>query len=77
MDENLATAEHNAEVILGKNTSWLLTGDGNIRSKYAYHGIDGKSGIIVKLGTPCFVNHFKMRLWDGDTRYVLKYYLQF
>ncbi|XP_063904304.1 BTB/POZ domain-containing protein 9-like [Zophobas morio] len=66
--ENLATAEHNAEVILGKNTSWLLTGDGNIRSKYAYHGIDGKSGIIVKLGTPCFVNHFKMRLWDGDTR---------
>ncbi|XP_063904305.1 BTB/POZ domain-containing protein 9-like [Zophobas morio] len=68
LGENLATAEHSAEVILGKNTSWLLTGDGNIESNYAYHGIDGESGIIVKLGTPSFVNHFKMRLWDGDTR---------
>ncbi|XP_063904588.1 BTB/POZ domain-containing protein 9-like [Zophobas morio] len=68
LDENLATAEHNAEVILGKNTSWLLTDSGNTESNYAYHGIDGQSGIIVKLGTPFIVNHFKMRLWDGDNR---------
>ena len=77
MDENLATAQHNAEVIVGTNTSWLLTGDGNTESKFANHGIDEESGIIVKLGTPSFVNHFKMRLWDGDNRYVRKYYLQF
>ena len=77
MDENLATAEHNAEVILGTNTAWLLTGGGNTESNYAYHGIDDESGIIVRLGTPSFVNHFKMRLWDGDNRYVQKYYSQF
>ncbi|KAJ3647097.1 hypothetical protein Zmor_024639 [Zophobas morio] len=68
LDENLATAQHNAQVILGTNTSWLLTGDGNTESKFAYHGIDDESGIIVKLGTPSFVNHFKMRLWNGDNR---------
>ncbi|XP_063903919.1 BTB/POZ domain-containing protein 9-like [Zophobas morio] len=68
LDENLATAEHNAEVILGTNTAWLLTGGGNTESNYAYHGIDDESGIIVRLGTPSFVNHFKMRLWDGDNR---------
>ena len=77
MDENLATAQNNAEVILGTNTSWLLTGGGNTESKFASHGIDEESGIIVKLGAPSIVNHFKMRLWDGDKRYVEKYYLQF
>ncbi|XP_063903916.1 BTB/POZ domain-containing protein 9-like [Zophobas morio] len=68
LDENLATAQHNAEVILGTNTAWLLTGGGKVESKFAYHIIDGKSGIIVKLGAPSFVNHIKLRLWDGDTR---------
>ncbi|XP_063903917.1 BTB/POZ domain-containing protein 9-like [Zophobas morio] len=68
LDENLATAQNNAEVILGTNTSWLLTGGGNTESKFASHGIDEESGIIVKLGAPSIVNHFKMRLWDGDKR---------
>ena len=74
MDENLATAQHNAEVILGTNTAWLLTGGGKVESKFAYHIIDGKSGIIVKLGAPSFVNHIKLRLWDGDTRYLQESY---
>ena len=76
MDENLATVRHKAEVISGINSSWLLTGGGNVE-KFAYHMIDGKSAIIVKLGAPSFVNHFKMRLWDGDNRQVQKYDSQF
>ena len=68
MDENLATVQHKAEVISGANSSWLLTGGGNVENKFGYHDIDGKSAIIVKLGAPSFVNHFKMRLWDGDQR---------
>ncbi|XP_063904232.1 BTB/POZ domain-containing protein 9-like [Zophobas morio] len=73
LDENLATVQHKAEVISGSNSSWLLMGGGNVESKFTSHYIDGKSAIIVKLGAPSFVNHFKMRLWDGDQRYYSYY----
>ncbi|KAJ3647109.1 hypothetical protein Zmor_024646 [Zophobas morio] len=73
LDENLATVQHKAEVVSGTNSSWLLTGGGTVERNFAYHFIDGKSGIIVKLGSPSFVNHFKMRLWDGDNRYYSYY----
>ncbi|XP_065345521.1 BTB/POZ domain-containing protein 9-like isoform X1 [Cloeon dipterum] len=37
---------------------------------YTRHGITagGDSGILIKLGMPCIINHMKMILWDKDVR---------
>jgi hypothetical protein len=67
-DLNIATPENEAEVIAGNNTTVLLTGNRNV-VKCAYHFIDCKSSITVKLGAPSYLNHINMMLWDGDSRY--------
>jgi BTB/POZ domain-containing protein 9 len=67
-DLNIATPENKAEVIAGNNTTFLLTGNRNV-DKYAYHSIDCKNSITVKLGVPSYLNHINMMLWDKDSRY--------
>jgi hypothetical protein len=67
-DVNIATPENKAEVIAGTATTFLLTGNRNV-DKCAYHSIDGKSSITVKLGVPSYLNHINMMLWDIDSRY--------
>jgi hypothetical protein len=67
-DVNIATPEHKAEVISGIDTTFLLTGNRNV-NKYAYHFIDCKSSITVKLGVPSYLNHINMMLLDKDSRY--------
>ncbi|XP_068911771.1 BTB/POZ domain-containing protein 9-like isoform X2 [Tenebrio molitor] len=73
-DVNIATPEHKAEVIAGNNTTFLLTGNRNV-NKYAYHFIDCKSSITVKLGVPSYLNHINMMLLDKDSRYY-SYYIE-
>ncbi|KAJ3647096.1 hypothetical protein Zmor_024638 [Zophobas morio] len=69
VDENIATPLHKAEVISGEGTAHLLTGDGKTDvGYYGEHLIDGENALIVKLDTPSYFNHIKMRLWDGDER---------
>jgi hypothetical protein len=65
---NIATPENKAEVIDGNNTAFLLTGNRNV-DECAYHSIDGKSSITVKLGVPSYLNHINMMLWDKYSRY--------
>ncbi|XP_068911776.1 BTB/POZ domain-containing protein 9-like isoform X2 [Tenebrio molitor] len=73
-DLNIATPENKAEVIAGNNTTFLLTGNRNV-DKYAYHSIDCKNSITVKLGVPSYLNHINMMLWDKDLRYY-SYYIE-
>jgi hypothetical protein len=67
-DVNIATPENKAEVIAGNNTTFLLTGNRNV-DIFAYHFIDCKSSITVKLGAPSYLNHINMMLLDKDSRY--------
>jgi hypothetical protein len=67
-DVNIATPENKAEVIAGSDTTFLLTGNRNV-DKCAYHSIDCKSSITVKLGAPSYLNHINMMLYDKDLRY--------
>jgi hypothetical protein len=67
-DVNIATPEHKAEMIAGNNTTFLLTGNRNVDT-VAYHFIDCKSSITVKLGVPSYLNHINMMLYDKDLRY--------
>jgi hypothetical protein len=69
VDVNFATPENRAEVISGQNTSELLTGNRNEHLGCAYHVIDNKSNITVKLGHPWYVNHIKILLGRGHARY--------
>jgi hypothetical protein len=67
-DVNIATPENKAEVIAGNDTTFLLTGNRNVDT-VAYHFIDCKSSITVKLGAPSYLNHINMMLLDKDSRY--------
>ncbi|CAH1379430.1 unnamed protein product, partial [Tenebrio molitor] len=73
-DVNIATPEHKAEMIAGNNTTFLLTGNRNVDT-VAYHFIDCKSSITVKLGVPSYLNHINMMLYDKDLRYY-SYYIE-
>ncbi|RZC41762.1 F5 F8 type C domain containing protein [Asbolus verrucosus] len=72
MDENIATPQHQAEAISGKDTAFLLTGNRDV-GKYARHTIGDQNGITVKLATPAFINHIYMMLWDKEMRYYCYY----
>jgi BTB/POZ domain-containing protein 9 len=74
-DVNIATPENKAEVIAGNNTTFLLTGNRNV-DKCAYHSINCKSSITVKLGVPSYLNHINMMLWDKDSRYYYYFYIE-
>jgi hypothetical protein len=67
-DVNIATPDNKAEVIAGSDKTFLLTGNRNV-DKCAYHSINCKSSITVKLGVPLYLNYIKMKLWDKDLRY--------
>jgi hypothetical protein len=67
-DVNIATPENKAEVIAGNNTTFLLAGNRNTE-RFAFHLLDCKSSITVKLGAPSYLNHINMMLWDTDSRY--------
>jgi hypothetical protein len=73
-DVNIATPENKAEVIAGNNTTFLLTGNRNTE-RFAFHPLDCKSSITVKLGAPSYLNHINMMLYDKDLRYN-SYYIE-
>lgn len=73
IDENVATQRMGSRVIAGELMESLLDGDHfnyDMERGYTRHAINGPGdqGIIVKLGTPCVINHIKMLLWDRDLR---------
>ncbi|XP_002121668.4 BTB/POZ domain-containing protein 9-like [Ciona intestinalis] len=77
IDENIATAQHGAQVVQGEMCASLLDGDsGNhdLDRGYTRHDInDEKNGpkercIKVKLGQPSIINRIKLLLWDKDNR---------
>lgn len=73
MDENVASQRMGSMVVAGELMEALLDGDCynyDMERGYTRHAINGAGdvGIIVKLGTPCIINHIKMLLWDRDLR---------
>ncbi|XP_065343465.1 BTB/POZ domain-containing protein 9 [Cloeon dipterum] len=71
--ENVAHVKHGTQVLQGEMRSALLDGDTtnyDMERGYTRHGITagGDSGILIKLGMPCIINHMKMLLWDKDVR---------
>lgn len=79
MDENVASQRTGSVVVAGELMEALLDGDCynyDMERGYTRHAINGPGdqGIIVKLGTPCIINHIKMLLWDRDLRLVMSKY---
>lgn len=72
MDDNVATPIRGSKVIAGELTEALLDGDHDnydMDRGYTRHAIGaGDQGIIIKLGSPCIINHIRMLLWDRDLR---------
>lgn len=72
IDENVACQRMGAKVVAGEMTEALLDGDHfnyDMERGYTRHTIsDDLQGIILRLGTPCIVNHIRMLLWDRDLR---------
>lgn len=73
IDENVASLRMGAKVVSGEMREALLDGDHfnyDMERGYTRHTIDGPGdeGIIVRLGTPCIINHVRMLLWDRDLR---------
>ncbi|CAL4127413.1 unnamed protein product [Meganyctiphanes norvegica] len=71
--ENVAVSSKGAQVLQGEMRANLL--DGNYTNYdmdrgFTRHPIDDNNGqgILVKLGTQCIINHFRMMLWDRDQR---------
>lgn len=74
VDENVASQRMAAKVVSGELTDFLLDGDHfnyDMERGYTRHAINepADQGIIVKLGSPCIINHIRMLLWDRDLRY--------
>lgn len=73
-DENVAHPRHGTQVLQGEMRSALLDGDCanyDMEKGYTRHAITvggGDTGILIKLGMPCIINHMKMLLWDRDLR---------
>lgn len=72
-DENVASPKFGAEVLHGDMCPALLDGNSqnyDLERGFTRHLIDDNNGqgILVKLGTPCIINHMKMLLWDKDVR---------
>lgn len=69
---NLATPEHGARALYGKDAEYLIDGETNnydMERGYASHVIDDDSEyLLIELGTVYILNHLKMLLWDRDIR---------
>ena len=83
-DENIATAQHGAQVLEGDMCASLLDGDSrNYDGDHGYtiHNINDDSSskkercIKVKLGCPSIINNIRMLLWDKDGR-SYSYYIE-
>ncbi|KAG0439705.1 hypothetical protein HPB47_016556, partial [Ixodes persulcatus] len=81
--ENVASVSHGAQVLAGEMRSALLDGDSqgyDMERGFTRHPIeDGgsgrRTGILVKLGSPCILNHLALLLWDRDNR-AYSYYIE-
>lgn len=72
-EENVACAKHGAKVEKGEQGYYLLSGDNHnydLDKGFTRHAIeDGQvTGIVIKLGMQCIINHIRMLLWDKDSR---------
>ena len=79
-EENVATPEHKAVVLVGEMKSALLDGDVenyDMEKGFTRHHIDDNDcqGILIELGIQCIINHIKMLLWDKDVR-AYSYYIE-
>ena len=70
---NVATPDKDAVVLTGEMKNNLL--DGNVSCYdmdrgFTRHSLDNSpQHILVKLGRPCIINHFRLVLWDKDPRW--------
>lgn len=70
-EENLATQNHGARVISGKDGEFLIDGDVknyDMERGYASHVIDDSECLMVEFGNVFILNHLKILLWDRDIR---------
>lgn len=72
-EENVASPKLGAQVLHGEMRPALLDGDSqnyDMERGFTRHPIDDNNGqgILIKLGSPCIINHMRMLLWDRDTR---------
>ena len=79
-EENVATPEHEAVVLIGEMKSALLDGDVenyDMEKGFTRHHIDDNDcqGILIELGVQCIINHIRMLLWDKDVR-AYSYYIE-
>ncbi|RZC37379.1 BACK, BTB, and/or F5 F8 type C domain containing protein, partial [Asbolus verrucosus] len=65
---------HEAEVIAGTNTEFLLNGNKDV-GKFASHVVGDEGGITVKLGALAIINHICMKFVDTDQRHY-SYYIE-
>lgn len=80
-EENISTLKHGAQVVQGEMCEALLDEDNNnydLERGYTRHSMEDavvrskiNLGIIIKLGKPYILNHFRMLLWDRDARLAL------
>ncbi|XP_076652574.1 BTB (POZ) domain containing 9 [Halictus rubicundus] len=80
IDQNVAQPLLEAQVLQGEMRTYLLDGDTSnydLERGYTRHTIteSQEHGILIKLGTPWIINHFKMLLWDKDMR-SYSYYIE-
>lgn len=89
--ENVATLSHGAQVLQGEMRSALLDGETqayDMERGFTRHPIEEglpspggtlgpprPQGILVKLGSPCILNHLVLLLWDKDNR-AYSYYIE-
>lgn len=81
--ENVASVSHGAQVLQGEMRSALLDGDSqgyDMERGFTRHPIEDagearRPGILVKLGSPCILNHLALLLWDRDNR-AYSYYIE-
>lgn len=72
-EENVACLKYEAKVEKGEQGYYLLNGDTHnydFDKGFARHAIEENqvTGIVIKLGMRCIINHIKMLLWDKDHR---------
>ncbi|XP_057662028.1 BTB/POZ domain-containing protein 9-like [Diorhabda carinulata] len=76
-NENVASRRFRTEVISEPLEMFLLDEDYYEKKFCTRHYVRwvDYEGIIIKLGQPSIINHIKLLLWDGDTRYFYSYYI--
>ncbi|CAN7988268.1 unnamed protein product [Ixodes hexagonus] len=77
--ENVASVSQGAQVLEGEMRSALLDGDSqgyDMERGFTRHPIEADArGILVRLASPCLLNHLALLLWDRDGR-AYSYYIE-